>query len=244
MIDAMTRTRRLVAAAFHAGLALLAISAGSARAQYDSDLFDPYRASYRSSSYPTGGRFGPQGRAYGVAPPGLGNVRGLGGQYDSGTPFEDYSAQQFSAQDRIGAALFPEGGPYGGLSDPGLGGYLPNRDADEAYRRAQQRKDDLYQAAMNEPDPSRKAELLRDYRQLSRRISLGLDSAGPAAVRPNARASGPPPIGSSSAEAPEPAGGLPAQVRSYDDLLRWSQVINRRALDAASQGGPAPAAPE
>ena len=237
-MDAMTQTRRPVAAAFYGGLALLAISAGSARAQYDSDLFNPYRAPYRSSSTPTGGRFGPSGRAFGVAPPGLGTVRGIGGQADFGPPFDSYGASPFSAQDRIGAALFPDRGPYGDASDPASGGYVPNRIADERYREAQARKDDLYQQAMVELDPSKKAELLREYRQMSRRISLGLDSSGPTAS-PIVRQGGPPPIGSSE-PGRDTTGGLPAQVRSYDDLLRWSQVINRRAIDAASQNVAAP----
>ena len=232
---------RPISAVFGSGIALIAILAGTAQAQYDGDPFDPFRAPFRSSSIPTGGRIGPQGRAYGVAPPGLGSVPGFGSTNDIGGPFEDFGAMRFATPDRLDSALFPNQGLYGDGSEPTGGAYIPNRDADERYRDAQQQKETLYYEAMSEPDPARKAELLREYREVSRQISLGLDSAR-ASNGTDRAPGGPPPLGSSAASnaGSVSGGGIPRDVRSYDDLLLWSQLINRRAIDRSIGAGAAP----
>ena len=107
--------------------------------------------------------------------------------------------------------------------------YQPNAAADDLYHQGQQQRDELYRRATTEPDPQLRARYLREYRARAAGSASG--------SRPRPR------TGSSAARAPtrtqtngQPSrvgNAVPRVVRSYDDLLRCAQVIDRAALRRA-----------
>ena len=220
---------RRLAAANAIGLGCLLLS-GPAWGQFNGTPFDPFRAAYRSSSLPTMNQFAP-GQVRTVTPPGLGTVPGIGKPWDatytipplgvSGSRFDRLEQELFGP---LGDAYRPDDAGFGRL-------YRPRAEEDERFDQAQEMRRELYLQATRETDPQRKAELLRRYRDVSRRISLGLS---PSASRgsQNARAERADTSANRRGADVGAAAGLPATVRSYDDLMRWSRVINQRAIQA------------
>lgn len=201
----------------------------TARAQFNGDPFDPYRAAYRSSSLPSNSRFLP-GRGQPVTSPGMGTVPGIGQPFDSTFGPSRVVAPAEGRFDRLEEELF---GPLGNVyrrydSDFGRQPYEPAAEANEAFTQAQDERRAKYLEAMNERDPQKRAELLQEYRLLSRRISLGLSpSASRAALNADAEGSDLSNIRRGASLGPS---GLPTTVRSFDDLLLWSRHVNREAL--------------
>ncbi|WP_152050623.1 hypothetical protein [Tautonia marina] len=203
--------------------------APSLKAQFNGDPFDPYRASYRSSTIPMATQFGP-GRARVVTPPGMGSVPGIGVPWDASFTNPTYplpSTSRFSADLDL---LSPSNDVYRRYDAEFGRVYRPNAEADEQFARMQEARQELYFQAMRETDPERKAELRRQYQDLSRRISLGMsptsrrDSQAPRTGQEGAapRISGQPDRTSGD--------GFPRTVRSYEDLAQWSRAINRQAV--------------
>lgn len=225
--------------------AALALLAAAARAQtYGGVLpFDPYQSAYRSSSVPTYNRVGPNGSARLAPPPGMGTVPGIGNPNDTGY---NYSGAGFGSRlEGYGQGAVDPYAPwnndaYRKLDEQYGRLYQPNAAADDLYNQGQEERDELYRRAMTEPDPQLRARYLREYRAQSRRISLGLSpsASNRALSREGAYedlTNGQPSRGS---------GAAPRVVRSYDDLLRCAQAIDRAALRRAiAAEGPAAPGP-
>jgi hypothetical protein len=199
--------------------------ASTSRAQFNGDPFDPFRARYSSSSRPTANQFVPgQGRR--VTPPGMGNVPGIGLPFDSGfglpSPAVAPPASRFERE--MDTLLSPSNDVYRRYDEQFNRVYRPNAEADEQFARTQEARQQLYFEAMNEKNPERRAELLKQYRDLSRRVSLGMS---PTNRRGGDRADRQPGEGAAPRD-----DGLPRTVRSYEDLVQWSRAINREALES------------
>lgn len=164
--------------AWTAGVCLGCLAvAQPARCQFNGDPFDPYRAAYRSSSSPVETQIVPgQGRR--VTPPGLGTVPGIGTPWDLNYTNPRLGASrygEFGTSDRLGLDIYdPINDVYRQLDTEFGRVYRPNAGVDDQYYESQQQRQQLYVEAMREPDPQRRAELLRRYQDLSRRASLGL----------------------------------------------------------------------
>jgi hypothetical protein len=206
------------------------VLAPSVEAQFNGDPFDPFRAAYRSSTIPMATQFGP-GRTRMVTPPGMGSVPGIGSPWDISYTSPTYlppPSSRFGSPDLD--LLSPSNDVYRRYDEEFGRVYRPNAEADEQFERTQQARQELYFQAMRETDPERKAELRRQYQDLSRRISLGMsptnrrDSRAPGTDRATAAARRPGQPGGGAGS------GLPRTVRSYDDLAQWSRAINQRAV--------------
>ncbi len=206
------------------------VIAPSVQAQFNGDPFDPYRASFRSSTIPMATQFGP-GRTRVVTPPGMGSVPGIGVPWDASFTNPTYSApppSRFRSADFD--LLSPSNDVYRRYDAEFGRVYRPNAEADEQFARMQEARQELYFQAMRETDPERKAELRKQFEDLSRRISLGMspsarrDSRAPRTDRDAAQSRIPGQTDGGTAE------GLPRTVRSYEDLAQWSRVINRQAV--------------
>jgi len=230
-----------VLASFPASLLIVLVVAVGAEAQYGGAPFDPYQAAYRSSSVPSYNRVGPGGGARLPAPPGMGAVPGFGDPGQTGYPLSEFDAvSPFGLPSPEAIPLPSEYSRLRGLEVYDRS-YQPNRQADQVYLEWMGRLQDLFEAAQSETDPERKAELLQRYREVRRRVSLGLSPSASNRLM-SERIEGRAPSGSArdesrrgaaSADQP-PAGTMPRSVRSFDDLLRWSHVVNRQALRRAS----------
>lgn len=205
------------------------VLAPSVEAQFNGDPFDPYRASYRSSTIPMATQFG-TGRTRMVTPPGMGSVPGIGTPWDASFTNPSIpapSASRFRADLDL---LSPTNDVYRRYDEEFGRVYRPNAEADEQFSRLQEARQELYFQAMRETDPERKAELRQQYQDLSRRISLGMSPTS----RRDSRAPG---LDGDAAQPripgrPDSASGtgLPRTVRSYEDLAQWSRAINRQAV--------------
>jgi len=225
--------------AIAASLALAASITESARAQFNGDPFDPYRAAYRSSSRPSDLR-GVPGAPRIVTPPGLGTVPGIG---DAGaTPFSlyEFEASRFREPDRFGLESLQVPGALG--DDAGFGAYRPNMENDLTYQDLQNYRDELYRRAQETEDPEARAEAIREYRRISRMISLGLSSSEISRQlqeRILGSATAPDPFENRSRQAPplDPSADQ-AGVQSYTELLEVCRRLDRAALQ---RGGSTPA---
>ena len=216
--------RRQVILAFPV-LAIVAMNV-PAQAQFNGDPFDPFRASFRSSTLPMANQFAP-GQARSVTPPGMGSVPGIGTPWDSSFGLQSITPPPVSRFERFDSDLLSPSNDVYRRYDADFGRvYRPNAEADEQFTRLQEARRELYLQASRETDPQKRAELMRRYQDLSRRISLGMT---PTPARDTAATkTGRDARSTQDAGAVGPA-GLPRTVRSYDDLARWSRVINREA---------------
>lgn len=208
-------------------VALLMLLPDRGDAQFNGDPFDPYRASFRSSSLPTANNFGP-GLGRSVTPPGMGNVPGIGLPFDSGGLYRTLDPLPSSRFDRFDRDLLsPSNDAYRQYDDEFNRVYRPNAEVDEQFGKLQEARRELYFAASRETDPKRRAELVKQYQDLSRRIGLGLSPN--TSMNPGTRSEDGLTRQPSSTADPN---AMPRTVRSFDDLERWSRAVNRRALNA------------
>ncbi|RUL88367.1 hypothetical protein [Tautonia sociabilis] len=190
------------------------------RAQFNGSPFDPFRAAYRTSSYPVAPSVVP-GQVRTVTPPGLGTVPGIGQPYDLNYTIPSFSAPRGGRFDRLDEELFgPLGDPYSRFRQPE--GSEPQ---DDEYSNLQEQRRQVYLEATDpRTPPERRAELMREYEQLGRRADLL--GAGISRRIPGGR----------SAPSRSPGGlaaaGLPSEVRSFDDLVLWARRVNREAIRA------------
>jgi hypothetical protein len=215
------------------GLAIV-VTTRPTRAQFNGDPFDPYRAAYRSSSVPMSNQFAP-GQPRRVVSPGMGTVPGIGRPSDLSFTIPPLGPPTGVGRlDRIEEELFgPLGDVYRRYDEDFNRVYRPNEfvDRESGFAEAQEERRRLYLQASQERDPQRRAELMRKYQDLSRRISLGLSPSASRNIL-NTQAgreeqSGP---RRGVADRPSSADELPTSIRSYEDLLRWSRIVNREAL--------------
>lgn len=212
-----------------AAFALVMLLPVTGEAQFNGDPFDPYRAAFRSSSMPTANNFGP-GQARSFTPPGMGSVPGIGLPFDNGgfnRPVAPMPSSRFDQFDRD--LLSPSNDVYRRYDADFNRVYRPNAEADAQFAEAQEARRELYMAASRETDPQKRAELIQQYQTLSRRIGLGLSANTSRSAGSGAEGSSSRSRQGTSAPAPD---ALPRTVGSFDDLERWSRVVNRRALAA------------
>jgi hypothetical protein len=214
------------------GLAIL-VTTRPTQAQFNGDPFDPYRAAYRSSSVPMSNQFAP-GQPRRVTSPGMGTVPGIGQPSDLSFTLPPLGPRTGVGRlDRIEEELFgPLGDVYRRYDEDFNRVYRPNEfvDRESGFAEAQEARRRLYLQASQERDPQRRAELMRQYQDLSRRISLGLSPSASRTIL-NTQASREEQDGPRRGVADRPpADELPTSVRSYDDLLRWSRIVNREAI--------------
>src|SRR5690606_13582520 len=107
--------------------------------------------------------------------------------------------------------------------------YRPNAEADDRFNEVQQERRELYVQAMREPDPVRRAELMRRFQDVSRRISLGM-SPSASRARLNAQARREESDVTRRGMDDRAPSQIPRTVRSYEDLVQWSRLVNREAL--------------
>ncbi|WP_145274565.1 hypothetical protein [Tautonia plasticadhaerens] len=101
-------------------------------------------------------------------------------------------------------------------------------DRESRFDQFQDIRRQLYLEATQERDPQRRAELMRRYQDVSRRISLNLSPSASRNIL-NTQASREDQSGPRRGVGDQ-SDGLPPSVRSYDDLLQWSRHVNREAL--------------
>lgn len=231
-----------------ASLLIPMLTSARVEAQYGGDPFDPYRAAYRSSSVPTFNRVGPQGSVRLAAPPGMGTVPGIGDPGATTYPYTEFGTEAlglgFESFEPV--PLPSEYDTLRGIEELGLydRSYRPNREADQLYLQWKDELKRLYEQALDEEDPRRKNELLRRYQEVRREVSLGLapsasnramyDRDAIADRDADTEADERRPRAPSATRAER----LPDSVRSYDELLRWSHVVNRNALRRATSREP------
>lgn len=206
-------------------------TSGPSQAQFNGDPFDPFRAAYRSSSLPMSNQLAP-GQPRVVTPPGMGTVPGIGRPSDLSYTIPPVGLPPATGRlDRLEEELFgPLGDVYRRYDEDFNRVYRPNEfvDRESRFDQYQEYRRQLYLEATQERDPQRRAELMRQYQDVSRRISLGLSPSANRNIL-NTQASREEQSGPRRGVA-DKSDGLPSSVRSYDDLLQWSRHVNREAL--------------
>lgn len=206
-----------------AGLALAAAAlSSSADAQFSGDPFDAYRNAYSQSAYPVYSNIGPLSRSYRyTSPPGIGVNGPTGGASIGEMPYVIGLSNQIGAGSSGGIV------GMGAPTIPGLN-VAPSRtnsradaefnrrqqEREEQYAADQQRREDLYFEAMNEKDPTRKAELLKQYRDESRQANLRSN-------RTPTR-DGPPRLPGSERRESRTEAGPPS---TYAEMLRFNRAL-------------------
>ncbi len=216
------------------GLGIL-FSTTAATAQFTGNPFDPYQAAYRSSSIPTYAPGGPFSGSARAVPPGLGVVPGFLGA----TPMaRDLNSLRWGLGPGlgVGTGLGDELGPvppyheahrrydeeFSRIYRPNTFG--PGGSVDEQYFENRKARDQLYFQAMNESDPQKKAELLRQYRQASEKAALGLSRQS--RVRPGAAANQRGSGTTASSPRVSDTDSLTRTIETYEDLLQESLAID------------------
>jgi hypothetical protein len=160
-----------------AGLRIAAAQGGASTAWaqgFGPDPFQPYNSQFEPFTYPTAPSSPGMGQSAGM------NVRsGVRGAND----WEAYQ-NQLAGAGRAGAERYGIGMPYyrstvdSRFDKDGKREYRPNRRADQSYERTQEVITQKYLAYFAERDPTKRAALVRDYNQTSRRVSRALSTRG------------------------------------------------------------------
>jgi hypothetical protein len=226
-----------------ATLCLAGFFSPSAQAQFTGDPFDVYRNGYAASSYPVYSNIGPLNRNYKYTnPPGLGLGIGLSNSPSGDIPYVQNLNNQLTAPSGvvgIGGAPTIAGissDPYGvnrarrmSKADREYNDEMAKREQDYADER--EAIEDIYLDAMNEKDPVRRRELMKEYHAATRKANLT-----PARQR---RIDGPPNIPTSESSRRTANARETPLPTTYEDMLRFNRTLFTVVLKSAD----APPAP-